>query len=112
MRYEPKKNTKILIAAIAFLCFCFGDGSAQIKSSAVNNQKVEKLLAESAAALQAEDLVRAKTILRQALAIAPRNVAANTLAGVVADRENDLIEAEKTLRFSGEKCAGRGGDEK
>ncbi|CAA9383605.1 MAG: hypothetical protein AVDCRST_MAG74-548 [uncultured Pyrinomonadaceae bacterium] len=95
MRYKPEKNTKILIAAIAFLCFCFNSSSAQTKSSAVNAQKIETLLAESTAALQAGDFVWAKKILHEVLRVEPRNPAANTLAGIVADKENDLQKAEK-----------------
>ncbi len=95
MRYEWEKNTKILITAIVFLCFCFNGSPAQTKPSAVNNQKIEKLLAESTAALQTGDFIRAKTILQEVLSIAPRNAVANTLAGIVADKENDLVKAEK-----------------
>jgi Tfp pilus assembly protein PilF len=95
MRYRREKNTKILIAAIVFLCFCSVSNPAQTKPSTVNTQKIEKLLAESTAALQTADFIRAKTILQEILLVAPRNQAANTLAGIVADRENDLAKAEK-----------------
>ena len=95
MRYEWEKNTKNLIAAIIFLCFCFNISLAQTKSSAVNTQKIEKLLAESVAAFQTGDFIRTKAILREVLRVAPRNQAANTLAGIVADKENDLAKAEK-----------------
>ncbi|MDQ3132669.1 MAG: tetratricopeptide repeat protein [Acidobacteriota bacterium] len=95
MRYEWEKNTKNLIAAIIFLCFCFNISLAQTKSSAVNTQKIEKLLAESVAAFQTGDFIRTKAILREVFSIAPRNQAANTLAGIVADKENDLAKAEK-----------------
>ncbi len=95
MCYKQEKNTKIFIATFVFLCFCFNNSPAQTKSSAVKNQKIENLLAESTAALQTGDFIRAKTILQKVLAIAPRNSAANTLAGIVADRENDLAKAEK-----------------
>ena len=92
---KRNKNTKILIAALIFLCFCCIINPAQTKSSTVNTQKIEKLLAESINALQTGDFVQAKTMLREVLAIAPRNSAANTLAGIVADKENDLEQAEK-----------------
>ncbi len=95
MRYKWEKNTKILIATSLFLCFCFNNSPAQIKSSAVNTQKIEKMLAVSTDALQTGDFIRAKTILQEVLSIAPRNMAANTLAGIVADKENDLAKAEK-----------------
>lgn len=95
MRYKRDKNTKILIAAIVFLCFCFAGSPAQKKTSPAVNQKIEKLLAETTDALQAANFARAKTILREVLSIAPRESAANTLAGIIADRENDLPKAEK-----------------
>ena len=95
MCYQWEKNLKILFAAIVFLCFCTGINPAQTKLSPVNTQKIEKLLAESTAALQTADFIRAKTILQEILSISPRNEAANTLAGIVADRENDLAKAEK-----------------
>jgi len=97
---KRKKNTKIFIAAIAFLCFCFNSSPAQTKSFALNTQKIEKLLAESTAAIQTGDLIRAKTILQEVLRVAPRNAVANTLAGIVADRENDLAKAEKHFALS------------
>ena len=95
MRYERKKNTKVLIAAIVFLCFCLNSSPAQTKSPPVNNQEVENLLAESTAALQTGDFIRAKTTLQKILSTAPRNPMANTLAGIVAVKENDLAKAEK-----------------
>jgi Tfp pilus assembly protein PilF len=95
MCYQWEKNLKILFAAIVFLCFCTGINPAQRKLSPVNTQKIEKLLAESTAALKTADFIRAKTILQEILSISPRNEAANTLAGIVADRENDLAKAEK-----------------
>jgi Tfp pilus assembly protein PilF len=95
MHYEREKNTKILIAAIVFLCFCFGSSLAQTKLSPVNTQKIEKLLTDSASALQTGNLIRAKAILQEVLSINPRDAAANTLAGIIADKDNDLAKAEK-----------------
>ncbi len=89
------KHTKILIAAIVFLCVCCAGSSAQQKTSSAVDEKVERLLAETTAALQTGDFARAKLILREVLAIASRNSAANTLAGIIADQENDLQRAEK-----------------
>jgi len=92
---KRKKNIKIFIVAIAFLCFCFNHTPAQTKSSPVNTQEIERLLAESTAALQTGDFIRAKTTLQKILSTAPRNPMANTLAGIVAVKENDLAKAEK-----------------
>lgn len=95
MRSNNRKSTGILIAAIIFLCFFFSNSAAQTKSSSVNNQKIEGLIAESADALQTGDFIRAKANLQKVLSDAPRNVTANTLAGIVYDKENDLPKAEK-----------------
>lgn len=94
MRHERSKNTKILIAFIVFLCLCCSINPAQTKSS-VRPAKIEKLLTESTAALQTGDYVRAKALVTEILSIAPRDSAANTLAGILADKENDLTRAEK-----------------
>lgn len=106
MRDKREKNTKILIATIVVLCFCFSTGLAQTKPSAAANQKIENLLAESTAALQAGDFAGAKTILQRILSIAPRNSVANTLAGIVADRENDLAKAEKHFALAAKLAPG------
>ena len=62
MRYKWVKNTKILVAAIVFLCFCFVGSPAQKKISPAVNQKIEKLLADTTAALEVGDFARAKLI--------------------------------------------------
>jgi len=95
MHYSREKNTGILITAIIFVCFFCNSSSAQAKSSSGSNQKIEELIAESTNALQTGDFIRAKTTLQKVLSMAPRNVTANTLAGIVADKENDLPKAEK-----------------
>ncbi len=95
MRSNGRKSTGILIVAIIFLCFFFSNSAAQTKSSSVNNQKIEGLIAESADALQTGDFIRAKASLQKVLSAAPRNLTANTLAGIVYDKENDLPKAEK-----------------
>ena len=92
---DLRKNTKVLITAIAFLCFSFYSSPAQKKKSAVDIKKTEKLLTESTAALQTGDLAKAKIIVSEILKNAPRNLTANTLAGIIADRENDPVRAEK-----------------
>ncbi|MBA3334841.1 MAG: tetratricopeptide repeat protein [Acidobacteria bacterium] len=95
MHYSREKNTGILIAAIIFVCFFCNSSSAQATSSSGSNQKISELIAESTNALQTRDFIRAKTTLQKVLSMAPRNVTANTLAGIVADKENDLPKAEK-----------------
>ena len=107
MLYTQNKNKIILVPALAFLFFCFnGNSPAQKKNPPADNQKIENLLADAAAALQAEDFARVKTILRKALATAPRNAAANTLAGIVAEKENDLPLAEKYFALAAKTASG------
>ncbi|MDQ3820533.1 MAG: tetratricopeptide repeat protein [Acidobacteriota bacterium] len=53
------------------------------------------LVAEGADHLAKGDLETAKTLFRQALALNPRDGAAHTYLGAIADHENDLAEAEK-----------------
>ncbi len=95
MLYNREIGTGILIAAIIFLCFFCNSSSAQTKNSSVSAKKIEELLTESANALQTSDFIRAKTSLQKVLSAAPSNVTANTLAGIVSDKENDLPKAEK-----------------
>ncbi|MDI1242844.1 MAG: tetratricopeptide repeat protein [bacterium] len=95
MRYDRTKHTKFLIQAAVFLCVCVSIGETQAQLSPAKTQRVDAMLAESTAAFKSGDLNRAKSILGEVLSIAPRNSAANTLAGIVADSENDLAGAEK-----------------
>lgn len=66
---------------------------AQKPTAAVNNQS--KTLEQISSAIESGDLLTAKKYLRQILSIEPNNITARTLAGIVADRENNLNEAEK-----------------
>lgn len=95
MRYYRRKSTEILIAVIIFLCFFCNSGLAQTKSSSISAKKIEVLITESTDALQTGDFIRAKMSLQKVLSAAPQNVTANTLAGIVSDKENDLPKAEK-----------------
>ncbi len=65
------------------------------RSPARQTDSLEQSLAQAADALERRDLRNAKMFTEKILAIAPHNVAANTLAGAIADRENDLPAAEK-----------------
>lgn len=87
----------ILISFYFAVCFFWSVsvGEAQIKKNNSSRAANEKLLAEAASALASEDLVRADALLRKILLSEPRNSAAQTLAGVTADRQNDLAAAEK-----------------
>ncbi len=69
-------------------------GEAQTKKNNVQRETSEKLLAEASSALASEDLSRAADILQKLLSSEPRNSAAHTLAGITADRQNNLSAAE------------------
>jgi Tfp pilus assembly protein PilF len=73
------------------LSFCLpAEAAAQAK-----NQAVEQKLTQAAAALSAGDLSGSEKILLEVLQSAPRNSTAQTLAGIIADRKNELPKAEK-----------------
>lgn len=84
-----QQKTKLFFALFTVLCFGLNTSFAQTKSL------IEKLLADAGAALSSDDFDRTDTILQNVLRTAPRNVKAHTLAGVLADRQNDLGAAEK-----------------
>jgi len=75
---------------LVFVAAFFG-----LTSVLAQGDSTEKLLADAGAALSSDDLSRADAVLRNVLKIAPRNVKAHTLAGALADRQNDLRAAEK-----------------
>jgi Flp pilus assembly protein TadD len=83
---------KITVVIICSL-FALQTGAAQTLTSAANNQN--KTLQQVSSAIESGDLSAAKKYLRQVFAAEPNNVTAQTLAGVVANRENNLNEAEK-----------------
>ena len=78
----------------ALLVFC---GSTGIPFSGVRAQKPadksERLVLEAERALNAGDVDAAAAILKNILRVAPRNIRAQSLAGVVADKKNNLAEA-------------------
>lgn len=85
----PRQKFIGLTSALFLLCLISTAGSAQ------TNNLLEKTLNEAGEAVSANDLSRAKTLVRKLLIAAPRSVEAQTLAGVLADRQNDLPAAEK-----------------
>ncbi|HXG83743.1 MAG TPA: tetratricopeptide repeat protein, partial [Pyrinomonadaceae bacterium] len=88
MNFFQQKNKRLfLVVVVAY--FGLTAGWAQTGDS------TEKLLADAGAALSSDDLSRAGAVLRNVLKTAPRNVKAHTLAGALADRQNDLRAAEK-----------------
>jgi len=95
MRYQGRKYIGSLILTGCLWCFCPPFAAAQGKPANLKNQSTEQKLSAAGSALAAGDLVRAAKLLREVLAVSPRSVPAHTLAGIVADRQNDLTTAEK-----------------
>jgi Tfp pilus assembly protein PilF len=88
MNFSRQKN-KWLFSAFVVACLGLTTVWAQTDNS------TERLLADAGAALSSGDFSRADAVLRKVLSNAPRNVEAHTLAGALADRQNDLQAAEK-----------------
>jgi tetratricopeptide (TPR) repeat protein len=75
------------------------------------HEKATSLVAEGAAAIERNDMAAAQASFQQALELEPRNVAAHTYLGVMADRAGNLKEAEshfaQAARFSPESPSAR-----
>lgn len=93
MKFLPRK---ILIFAVCLALVGAASGVCRSQPPpAVKKSEPEKSLQEAVRLLGDNDREAAKNIVLKVLKIFPRNVAANTLAGIIADRENDLKNAEK-----------------
>ncbi|HEY0656942.1 MAG TPA: tetratricopeptide repeat protein [Pyrinomonadaceae bacterium] len=77
------------------MCLFSVFGTAQTKSSQSKNQTIEEQIAKASGAVEAGNFAAAKLVLQKLLISAPRETVVHTLAGIVADRENDLAAAEK-----------------
>ena len=66
------------------------------------SRRVSAIVADGAAALERGDTVAAKNLFRRALALDATNVAAHTYLGIVADRADDLVEAERQFASAAE----------
>lgn len=95
MYFKRQKYIGGLILMSFLCCFSGAFVKAQTKNLNLKNQSIEKKLADAADALSSDDLIRAAKITEEILSTAPRNVTAQTLAGIIADRNNDLRKAEK-----------------
>lgn len=95
MRFKGRKFIGGLFLTGCLCSFYPPFAPAQTKPVNSKNQSTEQKLKEAGDALIAGNLALAEKLLREVLAIAPRNQAAHTLAGIAADRRNDLIAAEK-----------------
>jgi tetratricopeptide (TPR) repeat protein len=97
MRFNrPKITGHLLLIGFLWLFVGVDFGAAQTRPNRpVKTGASEKLLAEAAAALSREDVSGADAIVQKVLAAAPNNPTAQTLAGIVAEKQNDLPRAEK-----------------
>ncbi len=95
MRFGRQEIIGRLLTAIFFLSVCHNIGFAQTQTISAKNQTTDQKLTEIIDALSSQDLVRAKTLVQKVLLAQPRNVTAQSLAGIVAERRNELSEAEK-----------------
>ena len=77
----------VLILTGAIAVFGQAQSSGKIKGDSPLNSVAQSL--------ENKDFVSAEATLQKFLASQPRNVTAQTLAGIVADRQNKLAEAEK-----------------
>lgn len=90
---QQKYTGWLILMGLCLLVTC--SGIAQTKKTNLKSQEIEQKLTEATAALSAGDLARSEQILQEVLVSSPRNFTAQTLAGIVADRRNDLPKAEK-----------------
>ena len=60
-----------------------------------NDAEIARLISEGAAALERNDSGAAAKLFQQALALSPKNPAAHTYLGVIADRAGNLTEAQR-----------------
>ena len=96
MHFKQQKFIRFLIAVFLLLSIYSTSNEAQTKSPG----QVETQLSQITKNLAANNLRDAKSELQKVLTAAPRNVTAQTLAGIVADQENNLPEAEKRFALA------------
>ncbi len=89
-----KLTLKSFCCAACFF-FCLSVGKAQTKNNLARSESSRSMLSEAQSALASEDFSRAAVLLEKILSGEPRNSAAHTLAGIAADRQNNLTSAEK-----------------
>ena len=95
MRSVPQITKNIFAAAALLVCAFVHVSAAQQKLRQTSGTKSDQQLAQAMTAITNGDLDQADTILRKLLVASPRDVKAQTLAGIVADRRGDSQEAEK-----------------
>lgn len=106
-------NLIVWFSTAAICCLIF---SAPNDAAAQKNKRqrgvlqsigdIEPLLTEIADAFEKSDLAKVRTLLQKALKIAPKNTSAQTLAGVLSDREGDYETAEKHFALAAKLAPG------
>jgi Tfp pilus assembly protein PilF len=82
----------VLLWAIAGGVIC--RAHTVLSQSEGNKERAAALIAEGVSALGRDDINAAKDLFRRALSADPDNEMAHTYLGAIADRANDLVEAE------------------
>ncbi|HET8782974.1 MAG TPA: tetratricopeptide repeat protein, partial [Pyrinomonadaceae bacterium] len=99
MTVTPLKHVGhfLILAVVVFGAAINGsDGwSCKAQTAAQRNEsnEVARLISEGAAALERNDSGAAAKLFQQALSLSPKNPAAHTYLGVLADRAGSLTEA-------------------
>jgi Tfp pilus assembly protein PilF len=84
-----------LIFSLSFIIATWSNALSVHAQTAPLKEKVAALVNEGTSALERGDLNAARQSFQSALEVERDNVAAHTYLGVIADREGNLIEAEK-----------------
>jgi tetratricopeptide (TPR) repeat protein len=97
---QSERSTRIasvfsLIFSLSFIIGTWSTALAVQAQTAPAKEKAAALVNEGAAALERDDLNAARQSFQRALEVDRDNVAAHTYLGVIADREGNLVEAEK-----------------
>ncbi len=97
MLWRQNNSFERLISATFLIVVSLFAAAAQTprNQAAIVYQSISQNLDAAAQALRSEDFTKADLLLKKIIAAEPKNVAAQTLAGIVADRQNDLQSAEK-----------------
>jgi tetratricopeptide (TPR) repeat protein len=89
---KPWLSMMFLVVAVSFE---ISSAQSPRKQTINNFESLSQKIDSAMQAMQNNDFAIAGNILKKIIAAEPKNVAAQTLAGIVADRQNDLAAAEK-----------------
>ncbi|HEX6283933.1 MAG TPA: tetratricopeptide repeat protein, partial [Pyrinomonadaceae bacterium] len=97
VRYSFIVAVVVLGAAISerATALCSELPNGQRNQTGATADQVTRLINEGVAALERNDVAEAATLFQQALKLAPKNSAAHTYLGILADRSGNLPEAQR-----------------